>query len=76
MRTGTSTQWKAFASRLRSWGPISLLVLAEPVSATLLLPFVYFMVRNFGYDEKDVGAKAGWISELDALRDSRLADAD
>lgn len=48
---------------LQTWGPISLIVLAEPISSTLLLPFVYFMVRSFGYEEKDVGSRAGWISK-------------
>jgi hypothetical protein len=42
---------------------VACIVLAEPLSSTLLLPFVYFMVKDFGsYDESGIGYRAGLIS--------------
>ncbi|KAI9803986.1 MAG: hypothetical protein M1833_000267 [Piccolia ochrophora] len=42
---------------------IAAIVLAEPLSATPLFSFVYFMVRDFGVmDERKVGFKAGLIT--------------
>ncbi|KAK6359049.1 hypothetical protein TWF696_000220 [Orbilia brochopaga] len=43
---------------------ISLIVLSESLSSTILLPFVYFMVRDFGADgdERLIGSRAGFIT--------------
>jgi hypothetical protein len=41
---------------------IACIVVAEPLASTSLLPFVYFMVKGFGYQESQVGARAGLIS--------------
>ncbi|EPS39328.1 hypothetical protein H072_6931 [Dactylellina haptotyla CBS 200.50] len=43
---------------------ISLIVLSESLSSTILLPFVYFMVRDFGIDEDEtqIGSRAGFIT--------------
>ncbi|KAF7507756.1 hypothetical protein GJ744_010185 [Endocarpon pusillum] len=42
---------------------IGCIVLAEPLSSTLLFPFVYFMVKDFGkYDEVGIGYRAGLIT--------------
>ena len=42
---------------------IGAVVTAEPLSATILLPFVYFMVRDFNtVEEQYVGFWAGLIS--------------
>ncbi|ORY58748.1 major facilitator superfamily domain-containing protein [Pseudomassariella vexata] len=41
---------------------ISCVVLAEPVSSTVLLPFIYFMVKGFGYSGGEIGFRAGIIT--------------
>ncbi|OKL62753.1 hypothetical protein UA08_01302 [Talaromyces atroroseus] len=41
---------------------IAYIVLAEPLASTSLLPFVYFMVRDFGYEDHQVGLRAGIIT--------------
>ena len=47
---------------------VACIVLAEPLSSTLLFPFVYFMVKDFGdYDEVGIGYRAGLISILAIL---------
>jgi MFS family permease len=38
-------------------------ILAEPISMTILFPFIYFMVRDFGIaDEKETGYYVGFIA--------------
>lgn len=46
----------------RNYFLISCVVMCEPITSTMLLPFVYFMVRDFGYAEKDIGRHAGILS--------------
>ena len=41
---------------------LSLVVFSEPMSMTVLFPFVYFMVRDFGIVDKDIGFYAGYIA--------------
>ncbi|CAG8678321.1 11726_t:CDS:2, partial [Acaulospora morrowiae] len=43
---------------------LSLIIFSEPINSTILLPFVYFMVRDFGVskDEKQIGRYAGLIA--------------
>lgn len=43
---------------------ISCVCVAEPFSSVILLPFIYFMVKDFGYEESEIGSHAGIISEL------------
>ena len=47
----------------RRLGVIGVVVMAEPLSATLLFPFVYFMVRGFNIEDQYIGFWAGIISE-------------
>lgn len=50
----------------RTLGIIGAVVIAEPLSATILFPFVYFMIRDFRtVEEQDVGFWAGLISMYD-----------
>ncbi|KAF3916105.1 hypothetical protein AA313_de0200239 [Arthrobotrys entomopaga] len=51
---------------------IGLVVLSESLSSTILLPFVYFMVRDFGInnDERLIGSRAGFISNIAVARTS------
>ena len=46
----------------RNLALIACIVVAEPLTSTSLLPFVYFMVKGFGYEESQVGIRAGAIS--------------
>ncbi|KAF2145309.1 uncharacterized protein K452DRAFT_211043, partial [Aplosporella prunicola CBS 121167] len=46
----------------RNFFLISCVVLCEPISSTMLLPFVYFMVKDFGYAEEKIGSRAGIIT--------------
>ena len=47
----------------RTFALIALVVVTEPLSATILLPFVYFMVREFKeVDDLHVGLWCGIIS--------------
>ena len=49
----------------RTLAIIGAIVVAEPLSATLLFPFVYFMVRDFRtVDEQQIGFWAGLISKF------------
>lgn len=49
----------------RTLSVIGAVVIAEPLSATILLPFVYFMIRDFNtVKEQSVGFWAGLISML------------
>jgi hypothetical protein len=42
---------------------LSIVLFSEPMSLTILFPFVYFMVRDFGMaDEKDIGFYVGFIA--------------
>jgi hypothetical protein len=41
---------------------IGVVVMAEPLSATLLFPYVYFMVRGFNVEDQYIGLWAGIIS--------------
>ena len=45
----------------RSFLALALIILAEPVASTMLFPFVYFMVQDFGYSESEAGLRAGII---------------
>ncbi|KAK4448639.1 peptide/nitrate transporter-like protein [Podospora aff. communis PSN243] len=48
-------------SASRNFFLIACICIAEPFSSVLLLPFIYFMVRDFGYAEADIGFHAGLI---------------
>ena len=51
----------------------SLIVIAEPLSATILLPFVFFMVRSFArVDDQYVGFWCGIVSRFTAEVDPWL----
>ncbi|CAG8695326.1 7225_t:CDS:2, partial [Cetraspora pellucida] len=43
---------------------LSVIVFSEPMNSTILFPFIYFMVRDFGVskDEKEIGRYAGLIA--------------
>ncbi|KAF2646106.1 MFS general substrate transporter, partial [Massarina eburnea CBS 473.64] len=41
---------------------ISCAVICEPISSTMLFLFVYFMVRDFGYTDKEIGKHAGVLT--------------
>ena len=42
---------------------VGCIVLAEPLASTILFPFIFFMVKDFGIeDEKLIGSRAGLIS--------------
>ncbi|OZJ06400.1 hypothetical protein BZG36_00665 [Bifiguratus adelaidae] len=43
---------------------LSVVIFSEPLSSTILLPFIYFMVRDFhvGGDEREIGFYAGLLS--------------
>ncbi|KAI9492745.1 hypothetical protein BDB00DRAFT_423221 [Zychaea mexicana] len=45
---------------------ICTILISEPLTSTILLPFIYFMLKDFHLsdDEKEIGAYAGWISKL------------
>jgi hypothetical protein len=49
-------------SVIRNLAIISCIVVAEFLTSTSLLLFIYFMVKGFGYEESQVGARAGLIS--------------
>ena len=52
----------------RTLGVIGAVVIAEPLSATILFPFVYFMIRDFKtVEEQDVGFWAGLISMIQEM---------
>ena len=52
----------------RTLGIIGAIVIAEPLAATILFPFVYFMIRDFKIvEEQDVGFWAGLISMIQAM---------
>ncbi|KAJ1555542.1 hypothetical protein HK405_000705, partial [Cladochytrium tenue] len=46
----------------RTMAVLSVVVLCEPISMTVLFPFVYFMVRDFGIAENDVGYYVGFLT--------------
>lgn len=49
----------------RTFAIIGAIVIAEPFAATILFPFVYFMIHDFGtVQEKDITFRAGLLSEL------------
>ncbi|CAH1768179.1 13673_t:CDS:2 [Entrophospora sp. SA101] len=43
---------------------LSIVIISEPFNSTILLPFIYFMVRDFGVsdDDKEIGFYAGLIA--------------
>ncbi|CAG8443190.1 1377_t:CDS:2 [Gigaspora rosea] len=43
---------------------LSVIVFSEPMNSTILFPFIYFMVRDFGVsdDDKEIGRYAGLIA--------------
>ncbi|KAL0143609.1 major facilitator superfamily domain-containing protein [Mucor lusitanicus] len=45
---------------------ISILLFSEPLTSTILFPFIYFMIKDFhlSNDEKEIGAYAGWITSV------------
>ncbi|KAI8645743.1 major facilitator superfamily domain-containing protein [Parasitella parasitica] len=45
---------------------ISILLFSEPLTSTILFPFIYFMIKDFHLsdDEKEIGAYAGWITSV------------
>ncbi|TPX37689.1 hypothetical protein SmJEL517_g00556 [Synchytrium microbalum] len=47
---------------------LCIIIFSEPMSMTILFPFVYFMVRDFGMtDEKDIGFYVGFIASAFSL---------
>ncbi|KAJ3411113.1 hypothetical protein HDV05_002722 [Chytridiales sp. JEL 0842] len=47
---------------------LCVVIFSEPMSMTVLFPFVYFMVRDFGMaDEKDIGFYVGFIASSFSL---------
>ncbi|KAI8364770.1 major facilitator superfamily domain-containing protein [Radiomyces spectabilis] len=45
---------------------ICTLLFSEPLTSTVLFPFIYFMLKDFHLsdDEKEIGAYAGWITSI------------
>ncbi|KAI9027375.1 major facilitator superfamily domain-containing protein [Phycomyces nitens] len=45
---------------------ISIVLFSEPLTSTILFPFIYFMIKDFHLsdDEKEIGAYAGWITSV------------
>ncbi|CAO3669583.1 unnamed protein product [Rhizopus stolonifer] len=45
---------------------ISIVLLSEPLTSTILFPFIYFMLKDFHLsdDEKEIGTYAGWITSV------------
>ncbi|KAG2208014.1 hypothetical protein INT46_010750 [Mucor plumbeus] len=45
---------------------ISILLFSEPLTSTILFPFIYFMIKDFhlSNDEKEIGSYAGWITSV------------
>ncbi|KAJ3269530.1 hypothetical protein HDV01_001334 [Terramyces sp. JEL0728] len=41
---------------------LCIVLLSEPISSTILFPFVYFMVKDFGIKEQDIGFYVGFVS--------------
>ena len=46
---------------------LCLTILSEPISLTILFPFVYFMVVDFGFLENEVGYYVGLIASSFSL---------
>ncbi|KAI9299694.1 major facilitator superfamily domain-containing protein, partial [Cunninghamella echinulata] len=45
---------------------ICIMLLSDPLTSTVILPFIYFMLKDFHLsdDEKEIGAYAGWITSI------------
>lgn len=45
---------------------LSIILFSEPLTSTILLPFIYFMLKDFHLsdDEKEIGTYAGWITSI------------
>ncbi|KAI8979065.1 major facilitator superfamily domain-containing protein [Mycotypha africana] len=45
---------------------LSIVLVCEPITASILFPFIYFMLRDFRLsdDEKEIGSYAGWITSM------------
>ncbi|KAI9250000.1 major facilitator superfamily domain-containing protein [Sporodiniella umbellata] len=45
---------------------VSIVLLSEPLTSTILLPFIYFMLKDMKVsdDEKEIGSYAGWITSI------------
>ncbi|KAI8343212.1 major facilitator superfamily domain-containing protein [Chlamydoabsidia padenii] len=45
---------------------ISIMLFSDPLTSTILLPFIYFMLKDFHLsdDEKEIGTYAGWITSI------------
>ncbi|KAI7895104.1 major facilitator superfamily domain-containing protein [Mucor mucedo] len=45
---------------------ISILLFSEPLTSTILFPFIYSMLKDFHLsdDEKEIGSYAGWITSV------------
>ncbi|KAI9484028.1 MAG: major facilitator superfamily domain-containing protein [Benjaminiella poitrasii] len=45
---------------------ISIILFSEPLTSTILFPFIYFMLKDFHLsdDEKEIGHYAGWITSV------------
>ncbi|KAI8979066.1 major facilitator superfamily domain-containing protein [Mycotypha africana] len=45
---------------------ISIVMLCEPITSSILFPFIYFMLKDFHLsdDEKEIGYYAGWIASM------------
>ncbi|KAI9319787.1 major facilitator superfamily domain-containing protein [Dichotomocladium elegans] len=45
---------------------LCIILLSEPLTSTVLFPFIYFMLKDFNLsdDEKEIGSYAGWITSM------------
>ncbi|KAI7852069.1 major facilitator superfamily domain-containing protein [Circinella umbellata] len=45
---------------------VCIILFSEPMTSTILLPFIYFMLKDFNLsdDETEIGAYAGWITSI------------
>ncbi|EIE90760.1 hypothetical protein RO3G_15471 [Rhizopus delemar RA 99-880] len=45
---------------------IAIILFSEPLTSTILFPFIYFMLKDFhvSEDEKEIGKFAGWITSI------------
>ncbi|KAI9272620.1 major facilitator superfamily domain-containing protein [Phascolomyces articulosus] len=45
---------------------VCIILFSEPLTSTILFPFIYFMLKDFNLsdDETEIGAYAGWITSI------------
>lgn len=52
---------------LKTMSILCAVIVSEPISLTLLFPFIYYMVRDFGYRQEEIGYYVGWIASSFSL---------